>query len=238
MRSREIAVLNLSTLVSAKDHAAMSRACNQQLRDDVTPLWGLPRRIVRPYAKGEAVPADAYVITLFDDADQADALGWHTESPQGKVYGKVFAKPVLDNGGDALTKPLSVASVLSHEVIEAYVDPTTALWAAADDGLLYAYEACDPVESDSYVGMGDVTVSDFVTPAWFDPQGHGRFDFLGRLSKPFTMTKGGYVVYMQGGQESQRFGEHYPDWRLAMKGHPASRTARRAEQDPSRHRTR
>src|SRR6266568_2020878 len=112
-----ITVVNKSTLVSDDDVKTMTRACAAQLRLHAAPLWG---RWVIPvvYSSTEAdAPSGAWVIAILDDPDQADALGWHTESQGELIFGRVFARPVLDNGGDALTRSLSVASVLSHEVL-------------------------------------------------------------------------------------------------------------------------
>ena len=60
-------------------------------------------------------------------------------------------------------------------------------------GILYAIEICDPVEADSYTIYGQ-EVSNFVTPWWFGnplPAG-AKYDFLGKLLAPFSMTAGGY----------------------------------------------
>ena len=45
-------------------------------------------------------------------------------------------------------------------------------------------------------------MSNFVYPTWFEPFKHPRgtkFDHLGLLKAPFTMTKGGYVIEKRGG---------------------------------------
>lgn len=231
-----IAVLNQSTLVKSNDVSLMARACATQIKMHAAPAWDRnPAAVVFYEAKG-MVPPGASIITVLDDADQAGALGWHTEARGGVVYGRVFARPVIKAGGDALTRPLSVASVLSHEVVELFVDPNVNLW--ADDGTgkqAFAVEACDPVEADSYVVGVDginVTVSNFVTPAWFDRQAgpHARFDWLGKVRRPFTMSSGGYVVLETEGKVTQKFGEEYPEWRRGTKGDPLARTSRRVEQ--------
>ena len=99
-------------------------AVAHQLRYHAAPAWGKsPVPVVFTSNPQDAQPG-TYVIGILDDSDQANALGWHTEDAQGRVYGRVFASPVLDNGGNALTRSLSVASVLSHEVLEAFIDPT------------------------------------------------------------------------------------------------------------------
>ena len=172
-----IAVQNLSTLISSRDSYDMTLLVNRQLRDHVAPAWGLLPPSVTFLPQGGAGARYGAIIGILDDADQAGDLGWHAEGPDADVYGRVFARPVLSNGGNALTADLSVCSVLSHEAIEVLGDPACDLWAQRADGLLIARELCDPVESDSYrmtitaQGGEQVTgtVSDFALPAWFDP---------------------------------------------------------------------
>jgi len=225
-----LAVVNHSTKVSDADVATMTRACATQLRLHAAPLWGLQPVPVIHYGPGHTPPPGAIVLAVMDNSDQEGALGWHTEDPDGTQYGRIFAAPVLENGGDALTKPLSVASVLSHEVLEWFVDPRCNGWWDNGHGVLYAAEVCDPVESDSYtitVGKTHVTVSNFVLPAWGDPQGHGQVDYLGKAPGPFAMTPSGYVITRKGATETQHFGEHYPSWRKATKPSVTGRTSRR-----------
>lgn len=229
-------VVNQSTLVSNGDVQTMTRACAHQLRYDAAPLFGLASMpviyITKDHLTSGAVPPGSWVISILDDSDQANALGWHTEEQGELIYGRTFARPVLDNGGDALTKELSVASVLSHEVLETFADPHCNTYADSGGGFLVAYEVCDPVESDSYpvsVSGKNVMLSNFVTPKWFDPQAAAgdKFDFMGNVSEPFEMTRGGYIIKMLDGKVSQEFGEHYPQWRRGTKKVDTARTARR-----------
>jgi hypothetical protein len=226
-----ITVVNRSTLVTDSDVQLMTRACATQLKYHAAPAWGrLPIPVV--YAASEAVaPPGSWVIGIFDDSDQAGALGWHDISSD-VVFGRVFARPVLDHGGDALTKQLSVASVLSHEVLETFVDPFCNLYADWDGHRAVAVEVGDPVEADSYPVMVSgikVTVSNFVTQRWFDNQATtGPFDHLGNVTEPFTMTKGGYLIVLAEGRVSQVFGDKHEEWRTReLKQSPLSRTARR-----------
>lgn len=228
-----ITVLNQSTRVTNADVQLMTRACWTQLRDHAAPAWGkVPLPVV--YAvDASAAPPGSWVIAVLDNADQADALGYHDVTSGDVVYGKVFAGPVLDNGGDALTRQLSVASVLSHEVLETFVDPACNRWADQNNGYSIALEVGDPVESDSYVVQVDttaVTVSNFVTEKWFDPfaaRRSGGFDHMGRCTAPFQMTRGGYIIKMRDGRVTQQFGDRFPEWKKAAKGHRLARTARR-----------
>ena len=77
-----------------------------------------------------------------------------------------------------------------------------------EDGTEYAYEMCDPVEEDTFLVDG-IQMSNFVYPAWFEPFKHPpgtKFDHLGLLKKPFTLTKGGYVIVKKNGKVSEEFG--------------------------------
>lgn len=224
-----ITVVNKSTLVTNAQVQMMVRAVAYQLRYHCAPAWAMiPTPVVFSLSEATAPPG-SWVIGILDNADQAGVLGWHSEA-NGVVYGRVFAKPVFDNGGDALTKPLSVASVLSHEVLETFVDPACNRYADRGDGVAIAVEVGDPVESDSYVIKVDttaVTVSNFVTEKWFDPQAKQGFDYLGRCTAPFQLARGGYVIQVAEGAVTSVFGEAYPEWRVATKQSPLSRSSRR-----------
>ena len=74
-------------------------------------------------------------------------------------------------------------------------------------GREFAYEMCDPVEEDTFLVDG-LRMSNFVYPAWFEPFRHPRgtkFDHLGLLKSPFSMTKGGYVIVKYRGKVTERF---------------------------------
>jgi hypothetical protein len=234
-----IAVQNLSTAVSSDDAYDMTLLVNQQVHQHVAPALGIqPPRVVFIEKTGQQ-KYDA-LIGILDDADQAGDLGWHSEGPDADVYGRVFANPVLQNGGNALTHVLSVCSVLSHEVIETIGDAFCNAWSQRADGALVAYELADPVESDSYAmtvtsEKGTTvagTVSDFVFPAWFNPDAAPgtRLDQMSLLTAPFEVRSDGYVIVMSGGAVTEQWGETYPLWRLSTKESKTSRTSRR---DPS-----
>jgi hypothetical protein len=140
----------------------------------------------------------------------------------------VFVSPVLDHGGTALTGGLSVSAVLSHEVCEWFGDRFVNLWADDGRGTEYAVELCDPVEQDSYEIAG-VAVSNFVTKRYFDrlcPKGM-QVDYLNKLTAPYSMTKGGYLLVRRAGKIEQKLGDTYPAWKRATKEFPAARTAKR-----------
>ena len=228
-----IAIVNQSTLVSDADAMTMTEAIAAQVRLDAAPLWDRAPAAVIFYTDPANVPETSHGIAIVDTIkDQPQGvLGFHTEDQGGKLWGVVAAKPELDNGGKATTGDWSVSSVLSHEVLEMFIDPNCNLWANDQKGSAYSFEVCDPVEAPTYDTSG-VSVSNFVTPAWFDPLAAptAQFDKLGHLHAPFGILKGGYVVYESAGKEKQRFGDEFPAWRREMKSGPMARTRRRLAQ--------
>lgn len=231
-----INVINKSAILKDEDFKSMVEACQAQLEQHVAPMW-LRGSWNLVSGQPESV---GYPIVIMDDPDQAGALGYHTETPGGKVWGRVFVKPVLSNHGTMLHGSTSVSAVLSHEVIEAYCDPNVNLWADMGNGSMVAHEACDPVENDSYevtIKNGSkVSVSNFVLPSWFDPQAdlNEKFDFMAKLNKPFTMSKGGYLVVLDphSGNVKNVFGsvEASTAHGSRQPSHPASRSVRKKSQ--------
>lgn len=223
-----IAIVNSSSLIDNADAETMTAAVAEQVTRDAAPIWERPPAQVVFYADATKVPIDAHGIAIVDTINDQPkgVLGFHTEDKGGKLWGVVAAKPELDAGGKATTGDWSVSSVLSHEVLEMFVDPNCNLWANDGKGRVYSFEVCDPVEAPTYVVNG-VSVSNFVTPAWFDPlaAANAQFDKLGKVEQAFAILKGGYVVYASEGKTHQLNGDEFPQWRRDMKGGANSRTA-------------
>lgn len=171
------------------------------------PVWGYP---VKLYDAKVAKPTD-WQLVYFDDADAAGALGYHDLTKDGQPVAKIFVKTTL-----ADRQLVSVTA--AHELFEMVIDPIANLWAQAKDGTEYAYEMCDPVEEDTFVVDG-IPMSNFVHPAWFEPFDHPsgtKFDHLGLLTKPFSMTKGGYMIIKKNGKVSEVFGSKAKERRFAQ----------------------
>jgi hypothetical protein len=217
-----IYIVNRSTLVTDAEVRTWTAACARQIREHVAPTYGLKPVRVSFLSAASHAPAGAWVITVLDDADQAGDLGWHTEDASGRIYGRVFAAPCLQYG-------VEVSTTLSHEVVETFCDPDVDQWRDTGRGYAVAYEACDPVEGDSYM-IGDVAVSDFVTPGWYGGPATSRTHWcepgvdLGR----FDLAPGGYVVRRwPDGSEDQEFGAHANRAYIAAKRHALGRADRR-----------
>jgi hypothetical protein len=218
-----IALINKSTLISNSDLEIATKALQIQFDLHVAPAFDQKSPAIKFYENVSEVPGYAWVVYMLDNSDQAGALGYHLES-NDKIDGYIFAKPVLDAGGKVLfdtTNPqnVTVSSVLSHEVIEMFGDRFANLWADMPSGNEIAYELCDPVQGDSYqidVNGTIVNVSNFVFPNYFNMQGTSQdndpFDYLKKLSAPFTMTAGGYMIVRTTGTTSQVMGAELPKW--------------------------
>lgn len=225
-----IAVIDKSTIATTDQVKLWTYACAGQLRRHVGPLWNRSPVPVIFYPDETHVPPGAWSIFVMDDPDQANALGYHSLSPGGLPYGRIFVRPSLDNG-------VSPSSVLSHEVVEAFIDPTCDGWRRSKNGTWWALEVCDPVESDTYqvtYQRQPVMVSNFVGPKWFDRKAtkSDDLDFMGTTPQPFKLAKGGYAVKIKPGETTptEVFAEaKLPDWKQELKSLPelGSRTSRR-----------
>jgi hypothetical protein len=176
-----ISISNASSKVTDAEVQAAIVAVATQLATDVAPVWGqVPALEFVPAGQvGAGCPC-----TISDTPDQPGVLGYHDEGPDGRPYIKVF---VVD-GYDWVP-------TFSHEVLELAGNPAANLWADAPCGSDYARELCDAVEDDTY-DINGLNVSNFLYPAAFDPKAlpGEKFDHLGNLKAPFTMTEGGYEI--------------------------------------------
>src|SRR6185312_791339 len=83
----------------------------------------------------------------------------------------------------------------THELCEMAVDPWLNSAYQDQQGTFWAGEVCDPVEADEYgYKIGDVLVTDFVTPNWFGHQ-HAmtQIDFKSHAKRAFQVLSGGYA---------------------------------------------
>jgi len=192
-----IACMNKATTPLGVDFDKLTAALQKCFDEYFLPVWGYP---VKLYNTNQSKPSD-WQFVYFDTADQAGALGYHDLTKNGQPVSKIFVKTTLD-----AKEQVSVTAC--HELFEMVIDPIANLWAEAADGTEYAYEMCDAVEEDTFLVDG-IAMSNFLHPSWFEPFKHPpgtKFDHLGLLKKPFTMTKGGYVITKKNEKVSEHFG--------------------------------
>jgi hypothetical protein len=188
-----IAVKNLSSVIKDAELTAALPAFQKQVsRDFAASGWGVDAKL-EFFKDKTAVPKGAWLLGIFDDADQAGALGYHDLTRHGMPLGKVFAKTTMTFGGKWTV-------TFSHELLEMLVDPNINLCAFDEEAArLYAYEVCDAVEADELgYDIDGVTVSDFVLPSWFEPMHVSKgekFAFKSDVTAPFQILQGGYIGY-------------------------------------------
>ena len=214
MNTRNIGIINKATVSLNQDFQAMVQASQKQVSRDFAPVWNEDCNLVM-IDDG----TDSYSqIYLWDNAQQAGALGEHHVSPKGFPIGNIYVKVSIQAGDP-------VSTVLSHELLELLLNPTIDKVARdPKTGYGWAVEACDQVEQDSYIIDG-IPVSNFVFPASFNPAASAsdKFDFLGKLHAPFSMDAGGYAnVQLPDGSWHQIFADQKAFERYHSKEHDRS----------------
>lgn len=192
-----ISLVNKSTIYSDLDLPVLANALQIQITRDFAPAWNAGAKVFYT-PSGSNPSADHWTLAILDDADQANALGYHDIGVQGQPLGKVFVRTTLADGQ-------KVSVTASHEILEMLGDPSCTL-ASQDANTFWALESCDMVESDEYeieipagwAGAGTrVAVSNFGLPSWWEGyRTAGPYDFLGRLTQPLTLTPGGYMSFL------------------------------------------
>ncbi|HET6158053.1 MAG TPA: hypothetical protein VFE34_06900 [Dongiaceae bacterium] len=213
-----IACINKAKLELGVPFDKLTAALQKCYDQHFLPVWGYP---VELYNTDKAKPTDWQFI-YFDTPEDAGFLGYHELTKNGQPVAKIFLQPTFDAGD-----PISLTA--SHELFEMVIDPIANLWAEADDGTEYAYEMCDPVEEDRFLVDG-LQMSNFVHPAWFEPFKHPKgtkFDHLGLLKKPFSMTKGGYVVRKIKGKAVEEFANDKKKKRFSKENRKGHRSEHR-----------
>ncbi len=191
-----IAITNASTCLTDAQVEAAVPALQRQVSLDFRAYWDLDCQLIL-LPKNDALTSGWWQISVVDNPDQAGALGYHELTSHGTPLGKVFAGLDIQCGG-------SWTVTLSHELLEMLADPWINWCAQGSDGKVYALEVCDAVEADELGYQIDgVLVSDFITPAWFEPTQADRVDFKQRISKPLQLAAGGYISVLMPAARTQ-----------------------------------
>jgi hypothetical protein len=210
------------------DAAFATEACRRQLAEHAAPAWGLPAPGCFFYGHRMTIPdvgPSEAVIGIVADAGMADAAGYHTVM-RDRCVGVVD----LSRSGPFWW------TVLSHEVLEAFVNPWLSKWRPSPGSAWrtreYAVEVCDPVQECTYSVDVEVSgikrpmlVADFILPAWFDAGSRGPYDYTFATNHPGDIAPGGYQIARDDGSQIL----YLPDRTGVMKAkahRPMSRTAR------------
>ncbi len=192
-----IACFNSATADLGVDFDRLLAVLQTFVDDHFVPVWGTPAKLV----KATTFRKDAWALAFLDDADVANALGYHDLTPDGLPLSKVFVKSTL-----AVGQKVSVTAC--HELAEMLVDPAINLAATGPGNVFYAYETADAVEEIEF-SISGIAMSDFVYPAWFEgfrKPGSAQFDHEKKVTRPFQILSGGYMSVFKDGQWTQIFG--------------------------------
>ena len=191
MAAIQICVFNQSTVLTDADIAPAIPALNKQVVQDFKPVWGVDAEV--KFAAGGKPTAGTWQVGIFDNSDQAGALGYHDLTQDGLPLGKVFAATDKQYGS-------AWTVTASHEILEMLGDPDINLCASVPferTMRFYAYEVCDACEDDPYgYKIDGVLVSDFVFPSWFQyfrQPNSTQFDFQKKITEPLQLLPGGYI---------------------------------------------
>src|SRR5262245_8723229 len=158
---QEIALVSETRRVKNRDLMRVCAALQKQIARDFEPIWKVPAT-VDSFEKLEDVPIGYWPIIVRDDIGYPGAAGIHLDQ-DGQPFSLVQFEPQW-----ALTA--------SHEVLEMLADPFGSRVIAGDSiksgqgRVEYLVEVCDPSEAAEFgYTVNGVLLSDFYTPAYFDP---------------------------------------------------------------------
>src|SRR5215469_5585722 len=190
-----VALVSDTPVIDFSQVSVAAAALNKQVARDFGPLWNVDAT-VSAFDSLENVPVDYWPVIIRDDINEPGAAGFHTDD-----NGQPFALVQADDGW-TLTA--------SHETLEMLADPfgnRTIAGSPPPDSpkpvsgfsrVVYLVEVGDPCESDQFAYTSNgVTVSDFITPHFYDPRrSRGvRYSFAGNIEAPHTVLEGGYVSF-------------------------------------------
>jgi len=213
----------------------IATAVTRQVADDFAPRWGLEPVPVRLDGDGER-------LHLFDHAKNDD-YGFHQVLASGEAFAHVAVAPSLVHS-HWLDGPDAVSASVSHEVLEMIADPGANTYAYDAFNLLWMREVCDAVQEHTYPLAVDgtaVSVSDFVLPSFFNHWAPRPYDFMNKLSAPFTIEPNGYAMVqharptdreIDGPRIEATFGPGLSKSRQAEKLHKYGRAWWRLEMQP------
>ncbi len=219
--SFSIVIVDVDVGTPPAELSAAAAALQRQVLEHFFPSWGVSAT-VRSAAVSGPVAREDWVLELRRTPTHDGVLGIHQVTPSGAPMMLVF--PLLDKQDDV---PWTMTA--SHEILETLADPWLRRGAQDDDGVWWASEICDPVESDSYV-VDNVVVSNCCLPAWSEPpttRSGVRYDYLGLCRGPWEVRAGGYAQRYDPAARAWRQVGHMRPARLTLRALGTSRGARR-----------
>jgi len=186
---------------NAADRAEIARispGLQAQLNEDLALEWGIG-------ALDEVLPT----VTTQEAALAAGQcmIVWHKHAPNNDedalaIHGVDASHNPIAHYYDDIARRCGdePSTCVSHELLEASIDPECDRTFTLPDGSVVAAEICDQVEGTTYEKNG-VRVSNFNTRRNYgDVTGPSKlFDFLGKQTSAFQVLDGGYAQKLVGG---------------------------------------
>jgi hypothetical protein len=226
---RRLLLENCSTIDTAEIPVnAIENAVAKQL-EDFAAAWGsLAWDLVRELNR------QRFRIVMRDYTSDQDGVAAHWRlggHPTATVYVRDILR--LENGS-WIKGTNSVSASISHEVVELLADPIACYYVDGPDDWMYALEVADPVQDD-YYNIDEVAVSNFTFPDYWNPWAKKtrlrKLDQMGKVTRPFEVRAGGYLVRYKGSRRSYVYGPSFASARRRVKeSKPNGRTRRRLEQ--------
>jgi len=197
-----IGLVSRTKRVGFEDLSLVSAAIQKQVARDFSPIWKV-EATVDAFAALEDVPSDYWLVTVEEFNGAGGFAGIH-----GVDNFQPWARVAHSNVW-SLTA--------SHEVLEMLADPFRSRLVAGpsiedpDRRVQYLVEVCDACQDpEQAYPVNGIMVSDFVTPAYFEPVSAAgvRYSFTGSVTGPRELAEGGAIVW---------FDEERRHWRQATR---------------------
>jgi hypothetical protein len=195
------------------DLSRVAAVLQKQVSRDLKPLWNVDAT-VEVYKTLEDVPISYWPLIIKRDIEIVGANGIHS-SRDGRPFALV-------------TYRKDWSRTASHELVDMLVDPLGNRTIPApspnpadkNKQVNILVEIAQPVEGDERAYQIDgVLVTDFVTPAFYDPARNkkSRYSFTGSATEPLKILKGGFLSWVDRETEELSqvtwFGDSEPTYR-------------------------
>ncbi len=184
-----IGLVSETKSLTARGLMRTAAALQKQVARDYAPIWHV-NATVSAFTALEEVPNGYWPVIVMDDIHTSGAAGVHQDK-KGQPYALVEFSA-------------SWSLTASHETVEMLTDPfgnrlVSGRSPKKGQGRVeFLVEVGDPCEDATFAYTANgVTVSDFITPAFFDPvpSPSARYSFTGAVKKPRQVLKGGYLSW-------------------------------------------
>ncbi|MBV9606310.1 MAG: hypothetical protein JO027_14435 [Solirubrobacterales bacterium] len=207
--------LDQPTDITLDELSRVAAALQIQVTRDLQPEWGVSG-VVAAFPTLEVVPPEFFPLVVTKRALPLQRLGFHFTLgglPFGVVAygdGKEWTVAASHELMEMLCDPWGQRTVLGPSLADRKAEAIQSAAGGAAAGarrgavkpqgsVRYIVEVCDPCEESTYT-IGDVVVSEFVTPAYYDTRAtsSGPYSSQGNIGEPLQVLAGGSISWRTG----------------------------------------